>query len=148
MSISSYIRYALVFLAVAIGVALLVGYLNATVDSALGSSAQLMVPAMIGAVVEGGQFARMERRKPNSAEAWMFTWVAAAIATALNVALAYLAGGIAPEFARLAVAAPDSKQFLILLGLYAGGYLICNRLFLGIGAGNQLSVLRSKGEIE
>ena len=70
------------------------------------------------------------------------------IATGLNVALAYLAGGVAPEFAKLAIAAPGSNQFLILLGLYAGGYLIFNRLFVGIGAGNQLSLLRSRGEIE
>uniref|UniRef100_UPI003B524553 ABZJ_00895 family protein n=1 Tax=Roseovarius indicus TaxID=540747 RepID=UPI003B524553 len=148
MSAVSLIRYALVFLAVAIGVALIVGVLNAQVDSALGSSAQLMVPAMIGAVVEGQQFARREKRRPKGAEAWNFTWAATGIAVVLNVALAYGGGQWLPEFGKLAVAAPGSRQFLILLGLYAGGYLICNRVFLGIAAGNQLSLMRSKGEIE
>lgn len=142
------LRYAIVFLAVALGVALLVGVVNAQAATTLGSSAQLMVPAMIAALVEGGLFARKTRRKPRSGEIWGFTWLATLTATALNVALAYGAGAIAPEFGKLAIAAPFSKQFLILLGLYAGGYLICNRFFFGIGAGNQLSLIRSREEQE
>ncbi|KZY37885.1 hypothetical protein A3731_14510 [Roseovarius sp. HI0049] len=148
MSAVSLIRYALVFLAVAVGVALLVGVLNAQVDTTLGSSAQLMVPAMIAAVIEGQQFARREKRKPKGADAWNFAWVATAIAVVMNVALAYGAGRWLPEFGKLAVTAPGSRQFLILLGLYAGGYLICNRVFLGIAAGNQVSLMRGRGEIE
>jgi len=148
MSAVSLIRYALVFLAVAVGVALLVGFLNTQVDSALGSSAQLMVPAMIAAVIEGQQFARREKRKPGGAEAWNFAWIATVIAVALNVALAYGAGRWLPEFGKLAVTEPGSRQFLLLLGLYAGGYLICNRFFLGIAAGNQVSLMRGRGEIE
>ncbi|MEQ8896128.1 MAG: ABZJ_00895 family protein [Roseovarius sp.] len=148
MSSASLIRYALVFLAVAAGVALLVGFLNAQVDSALGSSAQLMVPAMIAAVIEGQQFARREKRKPKGAEAWSFAWIATVLAVVLNVALAYGAGRWLPEFGKLAVAVPGSQQFMILLGLYAGGYLICNRFFVGLAAGNQVSLMRGRGEIE
>ncbi len=148
MSVTILIRYALVFLAVAVGVGLLVGFLNARMDSTLGSSAQLMVPAMIAAVIEGQQFARRTKRKPSSREAWNFAWVAMLVATALNVALAYGGGAALPEFARLAIAPVLSKQFLILLGLYAGGYLLCNRFFLSIAAGNQLSLMRGRGEIE
>lgn len=148
MSAIGLIRYALVFLAVAVGVALLVGFLNAQAETALGSSAQLMVPAMIAAVIEGQRFARREKRKPKGAEAWNFAWAATVIAVVLNVALAYGAGQWLPEFGKLAVTAPGSRQFLILLGLYAGGYLICNRVFLGIAAGNQVSLMRGRGEIE
>ena len=143
-----YLRYGIVFLAVAVGASLLVSLLTATVDSTLGSSAQLMVPAMIAAVIEGQQFARREKRRPAGAAAWNFTWIATVIATGLNLALAHFAGALVPEFARLAIAPAGSKQALILLGLYAGAYLVCNRLFLGIGAGNQLSLMRSRGEIE
>ncbi len=139
----NYIRYGIVFLAVALGAAVLISLLNTQVDSTLESGAQLMVPAMIAALIEGQQFARNARAKPGSAQIWGFTW----IATGLNVALAYLAGGMAPEFGKLAIAAPLSQQFLVLLGLYAGGYLIFNRIFAGIGAGNQLSLMRSRGEI-
>ncbi|WP_397544185.1 ABZJ_00895 family protein [Roseovarius salis] len=142
------IRYALVFLGVAIGASVLVSLLNATVDSALGSSAQLMVPAMIAAVIEGQQFAKREKRKPKGAAAWNFTWVATIIAIGLNLLLAYAGGRLVPEFAKLAIAPAGSRQFLILLALYAGGYLVCNRLFLGIGAGNQLSLMRSRGGME
>lgn len=148
MSPAAIIRYGAVFVGVAVGVALLVSFVNTTTESVLGSSAQLMVPAMIAAVLEGQKFASGEKRKPSGREAWDFTWIATLIATALNVALAYLGGTLMPEFAKLAVAPAGSKQFLILLGLYAGGYLLCNRFFLGIGAGNQLSLMRSRGEIE
>ena len=144
----SLIRYSLVFLGVAIGASTLIALLNTTTESTLGSSAQLMVPAMIAALIEGQQFAKAEKRKPGTGEAWRFAWIATAIAVGLNVALAFLASGLMPEFGRLAIAAPLSQQFNILLALYAGGYLICNRFFLGLGAGNQLSLMRSRGEIE
>ncbi|MDR9393312.1 MAG: ABZJ_00895 family protein [Roseovarius sp.] len=141
-------RYAIVFVAVAIGVGLVVSWLNASTDTALGSSAQLMVPAMVAAVIEGQQHARTHKTRPGPAAAWRFTWTATGVAVLLNLALAYLAGGLLPEFAKLAIAPVLSRQFMILLALYAGGYLICNRLFLGIGAGNQLSLMRSRGEID
>ncbi|MFO7771277.1 MAG: ABZJ_00895 family protein [Roseovarius gahaiensis] len=140
----NYLRYGIVFLVTAVGVALAVAGLNAQVDTQLGSSAQLMVPAMIAAVIEGQQFARKAGHKPAGRLAWRFTWTASVIAVALNVALAYGAAGLAPEFGKLAIAPALSKQFLILLGLYAGGYVICNRLFLGIGAGNQLTLMRGR----
>jgi len=148
MSALAGLRYTAIFLAVAVGVGVLVAALNTHAETALGSSAQLMVPAMIAAAVEGRQYARRHRRMPKGAAAWNITWGATAIATALNVVLAWFGGALLPEFTRLAIAPPASKQFLILLGLYAGGYLICNRLFLGIGAGNQLALMRSRGEIE
>lgn len=144
----TYPRYAIFFLATAIGVGVLVSMLNASTDSTLGSSAQLMVPAMVAALIEGRHQARLHRARPAAALAWRFAWLATAVAVLLNVVLAYLAGPILPEFAKLAVAPVLSQQFGILLGLYAGGYLICNRLFFGIGAGNQLSLMRSRGEIE
>lgn len=144
----NYLRYALVFGAVGLGTALLVGGLNTQAGGALGSSAQLMVPAMIAAAVEGQQHAKSSRARAGSAAIWNFTWVATVLATALNVTLAYGAGGLAPEFGKLAIAEPMGQQFLVLLGLYAGGYLVCNRLFFGIGQGNQLSLMRSRGEIE
>ncbi len=142
------IRYALVFVAVAVGAAMAINALNTATETTLGSSAQLMVPAMIAALIEGQQFTRKQKRRPESGEIWGFTWIATAIATALNVAIAYLAAGVAPEFGKLAIATPFSQQFIVLLGIYAGGYLICNRLFAGIGAANQFSLMRSRGEVE
>jgi hypothetical protein len=142
------LRYAIVFIAVALGTALLVRALNTHADGVLGSSAQLMVPAMIAAALEGQQSARANRARAATGVIWSFTWLATLVATVLNVAIAYLAGSIAPEFGKLAIAPFGGQQFLILLGLYAGGYLICNRLFFGIGQSNQLSLMRSRGEIE
>ena len=144
----NYIRYGIVFVAVALGAALAVAALNRQIDTTLGSSAQLMVPAMIAALIEGNRFAATRTRKATVREIWGFTWTATVIATALNVVLAWLAGSIAPEFGKLAIAEPLSQQFLVLLGLYAGGYVICNRFFFGIGQGNQLTLMRSRGEIE
>jgi len=144
----TYVRYGLVFAAVALGAAFAVKILNTTTDNVLGSSAQLMVPAMIAALIEGQQFARTHKRRPRSAEIWGFAWIATLIAVVLNMALAFGAGGLAPVFGRLAIAAASVQQFALLLGIYAGGYLICNRFFAGIGAGNQLSVMRNRGELE
>lgn len=138
------IRYTFVFLAVAIGASLAVSALQTRFDSVVGSSAQLMVPAMIAALVEGQQFARAQGRKPESREIWRFAWVATGVAVVLNVAMAFGGQGFLPEFEKLAVAWGFPKQFSILLGLYAGGYLICNRFFAGLGAGNQLSLMKDR----
>lgn len=143
-----FIRYAFVFLAVAIGASLAVTALQTRFDSVVGSSAQLMVPAMIAALVEGQQFARAHGRKPGSREIWRFAWLATALAVALNVALGFGGQGLVPEFEKLAVAWGFPKQFSILLGLYAGGYLICNRFFAGLGAGNQLSLMKNRDSAE
>lgn len=144
----SFPRYAIVFTIVAVGAAFATRWLNSTTGSALGSSAQLMVPAMIAALIEGQQFARRVKRGFTSSEIWHFVWIATVIAVGLNLVLAYGGPSISDEFSRLAIAPFASKQFIILLGLYAGGYLICNRVFFGIGSGNQLSQMRSRGEID
>ena len=144
----NYLRYGIVFVIVAVGTAMLISGLNTQVSGTLGSSAQLMVPAMIAAAIEGQQNAKATKARAATAGIWNFTWIATLIAAGLNVALAYTAGSIAPEFGKLAIAPLFGQQFLVLLGLYAGGYLVCNRLFFGIGQGNQLSLMRSRGEIE
>lgn len=141
-------RYALVFLAVAIGASLAVTALQTRFESIVASSAQLMVPAMIAALVEGQQFARRNGRRPESREIWRFAWGATAVAVILNVGLAFGGQGYLPEFEKLAVAWGFPKQFSILLGLYAGGYLICNRFFAGLGAGNQLSLMKDRDSAE
>ena len=148
MTLPVALRFGAMFVMIALGVAILVQLLNTAVNSVIGNAAQLMVPAMIPALIEGSVFAKSKKRRLTRKEAWAFAWPAMAIATALNVAIAYLAGGIAPEFGKLAIAPFLSQQFLVLLGIYALGYLICSRFFLGIGVNNQLSAMRSKGEIE
>ncbi len=130
----NYPRYTAVFLGMAIGVALIVMAANAWFDAGLGSSAQLLAPAMVAALIEGRAFVRDEGRKPNMAEAWNFALLATALAVVLNVALSYGMTALAPEFAKLTIAEFGSRQFLILLALYALGYLLSNRFFLSIGA--------------
>ncbi|WP_120502079.1 ABZJ_00895 family protein [Roseovarius sp. EL26] len=139
-----WLRYACVFVVTALGTGVLVSVLKQNVTSGIGSSAQLMVPAMIAAVIEGQRWAKTQKVKPNSGQVWGFAWIAAALATGLNVVLAYGAGAILPEFAKLAIAPALSKQFLILLGIYAGGYLICNWFFYNLGAGNQLTLMQDR----
>ena len=142
-----YIRYSIVFVLVAVGVGVLVSAVNTAAQSTLGSSAQLMVPAMIAALIEGQQFTKANKRKFYAPEAWRFTGIATAIAVGLNVGLTYLTAPLVPEFGKLAIAPFGLEQFLILLAPYALGYLVFNRLFLGIGSGNQLSLMRSRGEM-
>jgi hypothetical protein len=103
---------------------------------------------MIAALVEGQQFARRTGRRPESREIWRFVWGATAVAVILNVALAFGGQGYLPEFEKLAVAWGFPKQFSTLLGLYAGGYLICNRFFAGLGVGNQLSLMKDRDSAE
>ena len=134
----SYPRYILVFLAVAIGAGLAVAALEGRI-STLGSAAQLVVPAMIAALIEGQQFAKARGVAPDRPQIWNFAWIATGVATVLNLVLSYAAGGFLPEFGKLAIASFGSQQFLILLGIYAGAYLICNRFFLSIGVSTELS---------
>ncbi len=133
-----YLRYAVIFVVAAIGAGLVVRLLDGRV-SELGSSAQLIVPAMIAALIEGQRYAKAHGARPDRATIWNFTWIATALATALNLCLAYLAGGFLPEFGKLAIATFGSQQFLVLLGIYAGAYLICNRFFIGIGVSTELN---------
>lgn len=135
----NYLRYAGVFGAVAVGVAALVMALNTGVNTQLGSSAQLLVPAMIASLIEGRGFARTEARKPTTAEAWNFALMATVLAVMLNLVLSYAATRLMPEFAKLTIAPFASQQFVMLLALYALGYLLSNRFFVGLGAGNQLT---------
>ncbi|UXX84490.1 ABZJ_00895 family protein [Roseovarius pelagicus] len=132
-----YLRYSLVFLAVALGAGVVVRLLEGRV-SELGASTQLIVPAMVAALIEGHRYARTHRQRVPRAELWGFVWIATALATALNLALAYLAGGLLPEFGKLTIASFGSQQFLILLGIYTGAYLISNRFFYGIGTSTEL----------
>ncbi len=144
----NWLRYALVFLAVAVGVAQLVIWMNAAQGTKLGSAAQIIVPAMIAALIEGQQVARQSSTAPRGASAWRFAVLATGISVTLNLALAYSGPSVAPEFAKLAIAPVLSKQFVILLGLYALGYLIANRFFYTLGASNQLSLMKSRDEAE
>ena len=141
-------RYVIVFMFTAIGTAALIRLLNWTLESGLGSSVQILVPAMIAALIEGRQFARANKRKSTEKEIWKFTLITSVLAMSLNVTLAYLGEWAAPEFARLTIPEPFSTQFNFLLVAYAFGYLICNRFFLALGIRNQLSLMRSRGEIE
>jgi hypothetical protein len=141
-----WLRYSAVFLAVAIGVAQVVRLLGITKDEMLGSAAQIMVPAMIAALIEGQQYVRRHAALPGSSRAWRFGFIGMGVATVLNVALAYAGPQVAPEFAKLAIAAPGSQQFVTLLLMYAGGYLLANRFFYGIGAGNTMSREKARDE--
>ena len=141
-----WVRYICVFVATALGTGFIVSLLKQNVTSGIGTSAQLMVPAMIAALVEGQRWAKSQQTKPSSAQVWGFSWIAAAIATGLNVVLAYGVGSFLPEFSKLAIAPALSKQFLILLGIYAGGYLICNWFFYRLGAGNQLTLMQDQNK--
>ncbi|SLN58658.1 hypothetical protein PEL8287_03149 [Roseovarius litorisediminis] len=142
----NYPRYTIVFLVVAIGAALLITFVNTTLQSALGSSAQVLVPAMIGALIEGQRFARTSGRKATTAEAWRFTWIATIIALALNILLAFVGPAVVPEFAKLAIAPVMSMQFNVVLAIYAVGYLISNRFFLGIGISTELSAAARRND--
>ncbi|MGK7651570.1 ABZJ_00895 family protein [Roseovarius sp. B08] len=142
----TWLRYGVVFLAVAIGVAQVVRLLDITKDEMLGSAAQIMVPAMIAALIEGQQYVRRHAALPGSGGAWRFAFIAMGVATVLNVALTYAGPTVAPEFAKLAIAAPGSQQFVTLLLMYAGGYLLANRFFFGIGAGNTMSRDKARNE--
>ncbi|MDD9726977.1 ABZJ_00895 family protein [Roseovarius sp. SK2] len=141
-----WLRYSAVFLAVAIGVSQVVRLLGITKDEMLGSAAQIMVPAMIAALIEGQQYVRRHAGLPGSSRAWRFGFIGMGVATVLNVALAYAGPQVAPEFAKLAIAAPGSQQFVTLLLMYAGGYLLANRFFYGIGAGNTMSRDKAREE--
>jgi len=144
----NYLRYALVFTFVAIGTGGLIAYLQGRVQSPLGSSAQVLVPAMIAALIEGQRFARKHRRKPAYKEAMNFMWIASGIAIVLNLGFSFLTASLLPEFAKLAIAAIFSAQFNVLMLIFAVGYLICNRFFLGIGAGNEMTLSKQPDENE
>ncbi|WP_113910645.1 ABZJ_00895 family protein [Roseovarius dicentrarchi] len=144
----NYPRYTAVFLGMAIGVALIVMAANAWLDAGLGSSAQLLAPAMVAALIEGRAFVREEGRKPNMAEAWNFALLATALAVVLNVALSYAMAALLPEFAKLTIAEFGSRQFLILLALYALGYLLSNRFFLSIGARSEQDAISRRNGVD
>jgi len=144
----NYLRYALVFTFTAISTGILITFLQDKTQSSLGSSAQVLVPAMIAALIEGQRFARHHRRKPTYKEAMGFMWIASGIAIMLNLAFSFLVASLLPEFGKLAIAPIFSTQFNVLMLIFVVGYLIANRFFLGIGAGNQLTLSKQPDETE
>jgi len=131
-----WLRYSLVFVATALGGALLVYGVHAYRGTQLGSAAQLMVPAMIASVVEGRQYYRTNGARPHANEVLRLAVIFTGLATVLNVGLAYLPGGLMIQFAKLAVAPAFGQQFGMLLGIYALGYLVFNWFFFRLGAQN------------
>ncbi|MFY9240165.1 MAG: ABZJ_00895 family protein [Roseovarius sp.] len=131
-----WLRYALVFIGMAVGGALLVHLVNANTDTQIGSAAQLMVPGMIAAVIEGKYYYRSHGERPGANESLRLAAMFTVLATALNVALAYLPGALMVQFGKLAVAPFLGQQFVILLGIYALGYLVFNWFFFRLGAQN------------
>ena len=145
---ASLLRYAAVFVAVALGVGWAAAQVSGGAVEGVAASIQLMVPAVIAALIEGGLFAKRHTRRHRFGEAWGFALATTVIATGLNLAIAYGAAGIAPEFGKLAIAPTMSQQFITLLGVYALGYLLCNRFFFGLGVGNQLNLIARQNRDE
>lgn len=137
------LRYALVFVAVALGVGAAVGAMGGEGTADIMVTLHLMVPAMIGALTEGMQAARTRKAVPARAALWRFAGVATVIAMALALAIAHLAEGLAPSFAMLAV--PGAGRTIAAV---AAGYLLINRFLFGLGAANHLGTMKSRGEIE
>jgi hypothetical protein len=133
----NYLRYTGVFLGVAVLSALVVLALNTWADAELGSSGQLLAPAMIAALLEGRTFVRDEGRAPNPAEAWNFALLATALAVGLNVALSYAGSLVIPAASAQSIAQVGTRAFWIMLGVHTLVYLLSNRFFLGIGARNE-----------
>jgi hypothetical protein len=130
----NYLRYTVIFLCIAVLSALVVLALNTWADAGLGSSGQLLAPAMIAALLEGRSFVRDEARAPNSSEAWNFAVLATVLAVALNVGLSYAAASLIPAGSAQSVAPVGTRAFWILLGVHTLVYLLSNRFFLGLGA--------------
>ncbi len=133
----NYLRYAGIFLGIAVLSALVVLALNKWADAGLGSSGQLLAPAMIAALLEGRAFVRSEARAPNSAEAWNFALLATALAVLLNVALSYAGAHLIPANSAQSIAAVGTRTFWLMLGVHTLVYLLSNRFFLGLGARNE-----------
>ncbi|QYX58274.1 ABZJ_00895 family protein [Roseovarius sp. SCSIO 43702] len=137
------LRYALVFLAAALVIGLSVRAMGSEVVG-LMVTLHLMVPAMIAALVEGRQAARILGAVPPRAALWRFALVASVIALALALSLGHLAGRAAPAFATL-VGSPDAAR--LLAGCIIG-YLLCNRFLFALGAKNHLDRMKQDGEGE
>ncbi|MFX0543947.1 ABZJ_00895 family protein [Roseovarius sp. S1116L3] len=135
----NYLRYAGIFVAVAILSALIVFALNTWADAGLGSSGQLLAPAMIAALLEGRSFVRDEGRMPNSSEAWNFALLATALAISLNIVLSFGAAYVIPAGSAQTIAPVGTRPFWIMLGISAVIYLLSNRFFLGLGARNEVT---------
>lgn len=133
----NYLRYAGIFLGIAVLSALIVLALNTWADAQLGSSGQLLAPAMIAALLEGRSFVREEGRAPNPAEAWNFALLATALAAVLNVALSYVGTQVIPAASAQSIAPASSRAFWIMFGVHLLVYLLSNRFFLGLGARNE-----------
>ncbi|MEI4194536.1 ABZJ_00895 family protein [Roseovarius sp. E0-M6] len=140
------LRYALIFLATALGVGFVVGAMGSEGSTGIMVTLHLMVPAMIAALIEGMQAARARGAVPPRTALWRFAVVATVVAVALALGVGHLAGGIAPAFAGLAMV--ESGDAARLIAICAGGYLLCNRFLYGLGAANHLNTMRKRGDIE
>ena len=133
----NYLRYTGVFLGIAVLSALVVLALNTWTDAQLGSSGQLLAPAMIAALLEGRAFVREENRAPNPSETWNFVLLATVLAISLNVVLSFAGSHLIPAASAQSVAPVGTRGFWIMLVVHALVYLVSNRFFLGLGVRNE-----------
>jgi len=113
-------------------------------EGALGPVLQVMVPAMVAALIEGQAFVRKNGALPGSGRKWVFAGIATVLGCFLALGLAHAPPTVAPVFSKMSMVLPGASHSVVVLGFYVGGYLLVNRIFYGLGAGNTMSRIKAR----
>lgn len=133
-----YLRFALWFTGLTIGIPVLLNLIRSYADLDLDSSAVSIIPMMIASMLEGTQFARAEQRHPEGKEAWAITLRLTGVALVISLAfgavmIALMPAGL-PQIGLAVWAALSVGAALLFWGL--------GRLFFGMGAKNELKAAK------
>ncbi len=136
----SLLRYAGIYIATALGLALLTWVLASFAGVRLPTGLSTALPPMLAALLEGQAFARETREPLLNDEAWSAAFRMTLVVAVIN---AIILGGVllfTPELTNPEVLTIVGVVFLVLLVVV----LLVNRIFLGMGARSQLKALESR----
>lgn len=135
------------FVGLTIGLPILLLLIDWAVGVNLDSSAVSIIPMFIAAMQEGTAFAKAERRRPESKEAWKLAWRMTLLAAAATLILSVVHFFIFPDLG-IVLAQMEAGNFAILavfVVLLFGFMFLVARFFFGLGARNQMKVIDKVG---
>ncbi|QDC11073.1 hypothetical protein FHY55_18350 [Oceanicola sp. D3] len=130
-------RYAGVYIAAAVGLAVLIWIADAAFGLRLPTGLSTALPPMLAALLEGQAFARAYRELAPNGEAWSIALRMTLVVAVINAVILLGMLLFTPQLADPEAFGIIAVVFVVLLGLV----LVVNRVFFGMGVKSQLKAL-------
>ena len=140
----TFLRFTAILIALTVGLPMLAALIRQYAGFNVSSSAFVIIPPMLAAIVEGQALARSQGRVPIAAEKLRFTGLGLLIVIVLNAVLFWIAAQSANELRLLFSAGPGGGLIAGLLAFFVA--LVAGSLyfFYGFGAATELRAIAKR----